>query len=82
VESMQVETDRRKALKGERDLLFARYLNQPKNIELAVEIKALDDENAKSVEDIGRYRGRYVGGVGGDANALIFFASAVSSTSE
>jgi hypothetical protein len=48
---MQVERDRRKALKVERDMLFARYLSQPTNIQLAVEIKAIDDEIAKSVED-------------------------------
>jgi hypothetical protein len=48
---MQVEIDRRKALKVERDTLFARYLTQPRNIRLAVEIKAIDDEIAKSVED-------------------------------
>ena len=47
----QVERDRRKSLRGERDILFARYLTQPKNIQLALEIKALDDEIAKSVED-------------------------------
>jgi len=48
---MQVERDRRKALKVERDILFARYLAQPRNTRLAVEIKAIDDEIAKSVED-------------------------------
>jgi hypothetical protein len=53
---MQVERDRRKALKIERDNLFARYLTQPKNIQLAVEIKAIDDEIAKSVEDSDRQR--------------------------
>jgi hypothetical protein len=51
VDSVQSERDRRKALKVERDILFARYLTQPKNIRLAVEIKAIDDEIAKSVED-------------------------------
>jgi hypothetical protein len=55
---MQVERDRRKALKVERDALFARYVNQPKNIQLAVEIKALDDEIAKSVEGSSSHRQR------------------------
>jgi hypothetical protein len=48
---MQLERDRRRALKVERDNLFARYLTQPTNIRMAVEIKAIDDEIAKSVED-------------------------------
>jgi hypothetical protein len=48
---MQAERDRRKALKIERDMLFAQYLRQPRNTRLAVEIKAIDDQIAKSVED-------------------------------
>jgi hypothetical protein len=48
---MQTERDRRKALKVERDNLFAQYLAEPKKIQLAVEIKAIDDQIAKSVED-------------------------------
>jgi hypothetical protein len=51
VDSVQSASDRRKALKVERDLLFARYLTEPKNTRLAVEIKAIDDEIAQSVED-------------------------------
>jgi hypothetical protein len=51
VDLMQAERDRRNALKVERDILFARYLTQPKNTRLAVEIKAIDHEIAKSVED-------------------------------
>jgi hypothetical protein len=58
VDLMQVERNKRKALKGERDILFARYLTQPKNIQLAVEIKAIDDAIAKSVEDSGSTRQR------------------------
>ena len=58
LDSTQVERDRRKALKVERDVLFARYVNQPRNIQLAVEIKALDDEIAKSVEDSSSKRQR------------------------
>jgi hypothetical protein len=57
---MQVEKDRRKALKIERDKLFARYLAQPNNIQLAVEIKAIDDEIAKSVEDSDAVRQRRI----------------------
>jgi hypothetical protein len=58
VDLTQVERDRRKAPKGERDILFARYLTQPKDIQLAVEIKALDDEIVKSVEDSSSLRQR------------------------
>jgi hypothetical protein len=55
---MQSGKDRRKALKVERDNLFARYLAEPTNIQLAVEIKAIDDEIAKSVEDSDSVRQR------------------------
>ena len=48
---MDSGTNKRKALKVERDILFAQYLAQPKNMRLAIEIKAIDDEIAKSVED-------------------------------
>jgi hypothetical protein len=48
---MQVERDRRNALKVERDNLFAQYFAEPKNNQLALEIKAIDDEIAKSVEE-------------------------------
>ena len=48
---VQSERERRKALKVDRDILFARYLSQPTNTRLAVEIKAIDDEIAKSIED-------------------------------
>jgi hypothetical protein len=51
VDLMQVERDRRNALKVERDMLFAQYLRQPRNTRLAIEIKAIDDEIAKSVEE-------------------------------
>ena len=47
----QSERDKRKALKFERDNLFAQYLVALTNNQLAVEIKAIDDEIAKSVED-------------------------------
>ena len=46
-----MEKDKRKALRVERDKLFARYLTEPKNIQLASRIKAIDDEIAKSVEE-------------------------------
>jgi hypothetical protein len=55
---MQLERDRRKALKIERDTLFARYLTQPRNTRLAVEIKAIHDAIAESVEDSGSTRQR------------------------
>jgi hypothetical protein len=58
VDLMQAERDRRNALKVERDILFARYLTQPKNTRLAVEIKAIDHEIAKSVEDSSSQRQR------------------------
>jgi hypothetical protein len=51
VNSVQSERDRRKGLKTERDKLFAQYLAEPGNIQLAIKIKAIDDEIAKSVED-------------------------------
>jgi len=51
VDSTQLEKDKRKALRVERDKLFARYLTEPRNIRLAVEIKAIDDEIAKSIEE-------------------------------
>ena len=51
MDSMQSENDKRKALRVERDKLFARYLAEPRNIRLAVEVKSIDDEIAKSIED-------------------------------
>ncbi len=48
---IESEKVRRKALKAERDLLFTQYLAQPKNTRLAIEIKAIDDEIAKSIEE-------------------------------
>ena len=42
---------RRKDLKIERDRLFAQYVAMPSNVKLALRIKAIDDEVAKSVED-------------------------------
>jgi hypothetical protein len=56
--AVDLEKDRRKALKGERDVLFARYLSQPWKTRLGVEIKAIDDEIAKSVEDNSSQRQR------------------------
>jgi hypothetical protein len=58
VDFVQVERDRRKALKIERDTLFARYLTQPRNTRLVVAIKAIDHEIAKSVEDSSSQRQR------------------------
>lgn len=46
----QNEKARRDALKAERDKLFAEYLRFPKNTKLALEIKRIDDDIARSVE--------------------------------
>jgi hypothetical protein len=46
----QTEKARRDALKAERDKLFAQYLRFPSNTKLALEIKLIDDDIARSVE--------------------------------
>jgi hypothetical protein len=46
----QAEIARRDSLKAKRDKLFAQYLRFPSNTKLAVEIKLIDDDIARSVE--------------------------------
>jgi hypothetical protein len=44
------EKAKRDALKVERDKLFAQYLKFPTNTKLAIEIKRIDDDIARSIE--------------------------------
>jgi hypothetical protein len=44
------EKAKREGLKAKRDMLFAEYLKSPTNTKLAVEIKMIDDDIARSVE--------------------------------
>ena len=46
----QTEKATRGALKAKRDKLFAQYLKFPGNTKLALEIKRIDDDIARSVE--------------------------------
>jgi hypothetical protein len=47
---LEAEKARRNALKVKRDELFAQYLKFPTDGKLALEIKLLDDDIARSVE--------------------------------
>jgi len=58
LEPTLVEKARREGLKVKRDSLFAEYLKSPSNTRLAVEIKLIDDDIAKSVEQTERQRRR------------------------
>jgi|HubBroStandDraft_6_1064221.scaffolds.fasta_scaffold843302_2 hypothetical protein len=58
LERTAVEKARREGLKVKRDSLFAEYLKSPSNTRLAVEIKLIDDDIAKSVEQTERQRRR------------------------
>jgi hypothetical protein len=58
LEPTLVEKARREGLKAKRDMLFAEYLKSPSNTRLAVEIKLIDDDIAKSVEQTERQRCR------------------------
>ncbi len=49
-DTAQTEKARRDALKVKRDKLFAQYLKFPGNTKLALEIKLIDDDIARSVE--------------------------------
>jgi hypothetical protein len=44
------ESRKRKELTAKRNLLFAQYLKNPTDIRLALEIKRIDDQVAKSIE--------------------------------
>jgi hypothetical protein len=50
------EKAKREGLKAKRDKLFAEYLKSPTNTKLAVEIKMIDDDIARSVEQMERQR--------------------------
>jgi hypothetical protein len=52
-DAAQTERARRDALKEKRDKLFAKYLRFPGNTKLALEIKLIDDDIARSVEKSG-----------------------------
>ena len=47
---------KRAGLEAKRDMLFAEYLKSPTNTKLAVEIKMIDDDIARSVEQMERQR--------------------------
>jgi hypothetical protein len=44
------EKAKREGLKAKRKMLFEEYLQSPRNTRLALEIKLIDDDLAKSVE--------------------------------
>ncbi len=46
----QTEEAKRNTLKAKRDKLFAHYLKFPRDTKLALEIKLIDDDIARSVE--------------------------------
>jgi hypothetical protein len=48
------ESRKRKELTAKRNLLFAQYLRNPTDIRLALEIKRIDDQVAKSIEQAER----------------------------
>ena len=51
--SLQLQT-RRDELKARRESLFNKYLKNPDETQLALEIKALDDQVAECVQQLGR----------------------------
>ena len=51
--SLQLQT-RRDELKVRRESLFNKYLKNPAETQLALEIKALDDQVAECVQQLGR----------------------------
>jgi hypothetical protein len=50
LEPILVEKARREGLNAKRKMLFEEYLKNPQNTRLALEIKLIDDDVAKSVE--------------------------------
>jgi len=50
LEPTLVEKARREGLKAKRKMLFEEYLKSPRNTRLALEIKLIDDDIAKSVD--------------------------------
>jgi hypothetical protein len=51
LEPTLAEKARHEGLKAKRKMLFEEYLKSPRNTRLALEIKLIDDDIAKSVED-------------------------------
>jgi hypothetical protein len=51
------ERKKRKELTAKRNLLFAQYLKTPQDTRLALEIKLIDDQVAKSIEQTERKPG-------------------------
>jgi len=49
---------RREELKARRESLFNKYLKNPDETQLALEIKALDDQVAECVQQLGRQNAR------------------------
>jgi hypothetical protein len=52
------EKAKREDLKNKRNMLFEEYLKNPLNVKLAAEIKLIDDDIARSIEQSERQRGR------------------------
>ena len=50
-------TKKREELKAQRNLLFERYLKNPLDTRLALEIKAIDDQVAESIKQTERKTG-------------------------
>ena len=51
------EKRKREELKAKRNLLFERYLKNPQDTRLALEIKAIDDQIAESIKQTDRKTG-------------------------
>ncbi len=51
------EKRKREELKAKRNLLFERYLKNPQDTRLALEIKAIDDQVAESIKQTDRKTG-------------------------
>jgi hypothetical protein len=61
LEATLAEKAKREGLKAKRNMLFQEYLKSPLNTRLALEIKLIDDDIAKSVEGakvVGLKRGK------------------------
>jgi hypothetical protein len=54
LENVTEEKKKRGELKAKRDLLFERYLKQPMNTQLSLEIKSIDDQLAESNKPLKR----------------------------
>jgi hypothetical protein len=50
IDSVVADKAKRDELKAKRDALFAKYLRNPTNSKLAIEIKLIDDQIAELVE--------------------------------